>query len=349
MEKEYKKLLELIQDSENILITSHKNPDHDAIGSVLGLHNILTQNFKKNILVNFEDPAQKKYSFLKNFERVTDKKHIDVVQKENIDLVIVLDGNNWKRFIQEDPESFKTFVENKTNVKTACIDHHPKKGFDNFNLYIQRDYGSTAEIVYEILIEEFGFKLNRDFAYCIMTGILGDTGRFMYAKDLNKTFDIAKELIVFDENMIEKITDQLSRYSIHTLRFLQELFNNTVLKDGYNYSYFTDETAEEVRENPTLIPYYKNASEEYVNVYVRNIESNLWGFTVCPIPEETGRYKVSFRATAGTVDSSYFARKFPGGGGHMAASGCDFQTDNIEEAIKIIEKIIAENLKEATL
>lgn len=348
MNKESKQLLEIINQSKNILLTSHKNPDHDAIGSVLGFSHILNQNFKKNIFVNFEDPVQERYSFLKGFDTVQNRKHIDIVNEENIDLIIVLDGNNWGRFIKENDEELRQYVKKNTSIKTVCIDHHQKHGYDNFDLYIHRDYGSAAEIVYDLLIEELGFSLDKEFAYCIMTGILGDTGRFMYAKDLNKTFDIAKELIVFDENMIEMITDKLSRYSFHTLKFLQELINNTVLRDGYNFSYLSDDTVEKVRKDPTLRHYYKNASEEYVNIYVRNIEDNLWGFSICPVPEEPGKYKVSFRATAGTVDTSVFARKF-GGGGHVGASGCEFEADSIDDAIQILEDTIAKHLEEATL
>jgi bifunctional oligoribonuclease and PAP phosphatase NrnA len=349
MEKEYKKLLEIIENSKNILITSHKSPDDDATGSVLALFNILNENLKKKIVVNFEDSVQEKHSFLKGFEEIKNEKHIEIIEKENIDLIIVLDGNNWKRFVKEDWEDFKSFVENDDKIKTLCIDHHPKQGFDKFNLYIQKDLGSTAEIIYEIFIEDLKFKITKEIAYCIMTGILGDTGRFLYAKDLVKTFDIAKKLVAFDEQMIEKITDSLERYKIQTLKFLQEIINNTVIRNGYNFSFFSDKSAQIVKKDPTLIPLYKNASELYVNEYVRKVEDNLWGFTITSVPEEDNRYKVSFRATSGTVDTSFFARKFPGGGGHKGASGCDFEAENIEKAIEIMEKVIEKHLKEATL
>jgi phosphoesterase RecJ-like protein len=348
MEKDYSKLLRLIKGSKNILITSHISPDPDAISSALGLFNILNQNFKRNIIVNFEDPVNEKYSFLKGFKSVRNTEHIEIVKEEDVDLIIVLDGNNWRRFVKKSWEKFKSKIENSAEIKTVCIDHHPKIGFDKFDLYIQKNYGSTTEIIYEILIENFKFKMDKDFAYAIMTGIIGDTGRFMYAKDLPKTFDIAKELIAFDEQMIEKITTSTGRYKLHTLQFLQELIKNTVMRDEYTFSFFSEKTTTKVRKDPSLAPMYKSASEEYVNIYVRNIEDNLWGFSVTPIPEELGSYKVSFRATVGTVDSSIFAAQL-GGGGHKGASGCEFKAENIEEAIQIVEKTIRENIQRATL
>ena len=349
MKKDYSQLLKLIEESKNILITSHRNPDPDAIGSTVGLSNILNDYFKKNAIVNFEDPVQEKYSFLKGFEEIKNEKHIEIIEKENIDLIIVLDGNNWKRFVKEDWEQFKSFIEKKRDIKTVCIDHHLKQGYDKFNLYIQRDLGSTAEIIYKIFIEDLKFKVTKELAYCIMTGIVGDTGRFLYARDLSKTFDIAKNLISFDEQMIERITYSSERYNLQTLEYLKELIENTVLRDGYTFTFFTEETAQEARKNIDLLPLYKNASEAYVNQYVRSIENNQWGFVIAPILEEENKYKVSFRAMGGTVDTSIFATKFPGGGGHKGASGCDFEAENLEEAIDIMEDVIKENIKEATL
>jgi len=349
MKKEYKQLEELLKNSQNILVTSHKNPDYDAIGTTLALFNILNNNFNKKITLNFEDPMDKRFNILKGFEHIQNKKYQDIIEEENIDLMIIVDANNWKRLTKLDYEELGTFIENRENLKTVCIDHHPKKGFDKFNLYIQEDLGSAAEIIHEIFVNKFNFKLDRDIAYCIMTGIVGDTGRFLYAKDLEKTFNIASKLIAFDEQMIEKITYTFGRNRIETLRYLQELITNTVIRDGYTFTFFTDETAEKTRKKPDLYIPYKNASEMYVNDYVRTIENNPWGFTITPNLEEEGSYKVSFRSINGTVDTSVFARKFPGGGGHKGASGCDFKAANLTKAIEIIEETITNNLDEATL
>jgi len=349
MEKKYKELLEYIKNAKNILITAHKDPDYDAIGSTLGLYNILNQNFNKKILVNFEDPIDNRFNILKGFEKIQNKECEEIIQEENIDLLIVLDVNNWKRLTKKQGGELGEFIKNRKSLKTICIDHHPKREFDNFDLYIQEDFGSATEVVYEIFIKDFKYKLDKDIAYCIMTGIIGDTGRFLYAKDLQKTFAIASELITFDETMIEKITYTFGRNKITTLKFLQELINNTVIRDNYTFSFFTDETAQKVRTKPQLFAPYKNASEMYANDHVRTIENNTWGFVITPILEEENRYKVSFRAISGTVDTSVFSRTFPGGGGHQGASGCDFEAMDIKNAIEIIETTIKEHLDEATL
>jgi phosphoesterase RecJ-like protein len=349
MKKEYKELLEYIKNSKNILITGHKNPDYDAMGSTLGLYNIINQNFNKKVLVNFEDPMDERFNILKSFDRIQNRNHEEIIQEEDIDLLIVLDANNWKRLTKKEHEELGEFIKSRKNLKTICIDHHPKRGFDNFDLYIQEDFGSAAEVVYEIFIKDFKYKLDKDIAYCIMTGIVGDTGRFLYAKDLQKTFAIASELITFDEQMIEKITYTFGRNQMTTLKFLQELINNTVIRDNYTFSFFTDETAQKVRANPELFGLYKNASEMYVNEYVRTIENNDWGFVITPILEEENHYKVSFRAINGSVDTSVFSRTFPGGGGHQGASGCDFEATDIKKAIEIIETTIKDQLEEATL
>lgn len=349
MKKEYKELLKYVKNSTNILITSHKDPDYDAIGSTLGLYNILNQNSNKKIVLNFEDPVDERFHILKGFDHIQNRKYEDIIQEEDIDLLILLDANNWKRLTKLDYEGLREFIVSRKNLKTICIDHHPKSGFDTFDLYIQEDFGSAAEVVYEIFIKDSKHKLDKEIAYCIMAGIVGDTGRFLYAKDLQKTFTIASKLITFDEQMIEKITYTFGRNEMATLNFLQELINNTVIRDNYTFSFFTDETAQKVRANPNLFELYKNASEMYVNDYVRTIEDNNWGFIIAPILEEENRYKVSFRAISGTIDTSVFSRTFPGGGGHQGASGCDFESTDIKNAIEIIETRIKDHLKEATL
>jgi bifunctional oligoribonuclease and PAP phosphatase NrnA len=349
MEKEYSEFSNLIQESENTLITSHKGPDYDSIGSTLALLNFLEQNFEKNTIINFEDPVERRFSLLEGFEKFRNEQNIEIIKNENIDLIILLDGNNWKRFVKEDWENLKSFIESNKDIKTVCIDHHPKKGFDDFDLYIQRDMGSTAEIIYDIFIDNFGYEIDKDTAYCIMTGILGDTGRFLYAKDLLKTFNIAKNLVVFDQKMIEKITFTFERYNLQTLEYMRELMANTVVRNNYTFSYYSDKTAQIAQENKELANSYADASVTYVNTFIRTVEENHWGFVISRMLEDENRYRVSFRSIAGTVDTSIFARKFPGGGGHMGASGCDFEADNVEDAIEIIENVIEKHLEEATL
>jgi nanoRNase/pAp phosphatase (c-di-AMP/oligoRNAs hydrolase) len=87
---------------------------------------------------------------LKGFDHIQNRKYEDIIQEEDIDLLILLDANNWKRLTKIDYEGLGDFIASRKNLKTICIDHHPKSGFDTFDLYIQEDFGMRRSLCMKI-------------------------------------------------------------------------------------------------------------------------------------------------------------------------------------------------------
>ena len=135
---------EIIEKAENITITSHRKPDGDAVGSVLGLYNYLIEHFEsigiyKEIQVVLKD-SPTKFSFLKNFEIIKE----DV--EGNIDLLIVLD------FQKREKLGLLAYLENLSN-KILIIDHH--KGNPDFGDYaiVKHEEPSNTSLLYNVYKE----------------------------------------------------------------------------------------------------------------------------------------------------------------------------------------------------
>jgi phosphoesterase RecJ-like protein len=348
MNKLYKEVDTLFKDSKNILITGHINPDDDAYGSVLAMYYIAQKRYKnKNIFINIEGNPTNYYSFLKNYHELTHTDTTELLEKKNIDLLILLDGNNWGRFTKKNLDDFKKGIEKLDNLKTICIDHHQKINFDKFDIYLQGSYSSTAEFLYEIFVENLGVDINIDLAYMIMTGIMGDTMRFLYPTNLANVLRITREMVSLKDNIIEDIHFKTVRLSSFSIEIFKEFFENITVTPEYTYSYISDRTAESAKEK-RLLSEYKDSCARFVYGYIRNIGDNYWGYTASPDIDEKGKYKVTFNSVNNLIDTSIFAREL-GGGGHKAASGCTVEAGDINSATEIINKCIKDNLDRARM
>lgn len=195
--KEQKKIFEeKIRAAESIVLMAHKNPDGDAICSVLALGRLIELNYHKhvdcvydgNVPDNLDNvPLRKRYRF---YERIEPDKPVDVA--------IVLDygvarniGGPYK------------FIEKAGFV--IEIDHHindDKIG----HLCLDDDKAvATAEIVY-CLMAECGWRRNIDIAQLLMTGLITDTGYFKYVKN-GATMRIAGKLIDYGVDVQQIVND----------------------------------------------------------------------------------------------------------------------------------------------
>ena len=69
----FTKILEEIKKFDTVIIHRHKNPDGDALGSQIGLKNIITENFPKKKVYAVGDESSR-YSFMEGacFDVISD-------------------------------------------------------------------------------------------------------------------------------------------------------------------------------------------------------------------------------------------------------------------------------------
>ena len=175
---------EKIRGANSIVLMAHKNPDGDALCSVVALGHLIELNYNKpvtcvydgNIPDNLDEvPLRKRLRF---FERVE--------QEAPVDVAIVMDYG----IVRNIGGPYK-FVEGAGFV--IEIDHHIN---DNKigNLCLDDDRAAaTAEIVYE-LMQKMGWQTDLSVARLLMTAIITDTGCFKFVKN-SKVMRIAGELV----------------------------------------------------------------------------------------------------------------------------------------------------------
>ena len=322
--QEIKKIL---NESNSIMITTHKSPDGDAIGSSLALYHFLKKNNKKVAIIipdgypnflNWMDGSSTMIQYDTHAEEAD-----SLIEKA--DLIFSLDYNSLSRI-----GDLAVPVEKSRAIKIV-IDHHqdPK---DYANHYIVDTLCcSTAQLIYEF-IENLGEleKLDKTIAECIYCGIMTDTGSFRYPSTTSKTHQIIAHLVDLGADG-SKIHQQVyDTYSEHRLRLLgYALTEKMIVFSEHNAAYISLSQEELKRFN-----FKKGDTEGLVN-YPLSIKGINMAVLVT---EKEDNISLSFRSK-----DDFYVNKIAGdyfnGGGHIYAAGGMLET-SLEDAIKKVEEVI---------
>ncbi len=184
----FAKLLELIKKYDTIVIHRHTNPDGDALGSQIGLKNIILSNFDGKSVYCVGDMTPR-YSFIID----EPMNEIDDSVYENA-LAIVLDTSASALISDE---------RYKTAKATARMDHHIFCETICEEEVTDTSYESCCGLVTEFAVQS-GLKIPAAAAKALYTGMVTDSGRFRYDSTTAKTFRLASRLLEeeFDINEI---------------------------------------------------------------------------------------------------------------------------------------------------
>lgn len=174
----------LMMDASRIALLAHEHPDGDALGSALGLGDVL-RSFGKTCVIACPDPAPDVYRFLPGVEGVQQD-----LGDEPFDLVVALDAGELTRY-------GALYTRHQAFLDTAQvvnIDHHlTSSGCGQVNI-IDVASAATAEVITLMLIQ-LGVGLSREAAVCLMTGIITDTRAFEYSATTPRTLEVAAHLM----------------------------------------------------------------------------------------------------------------------------------------------------------
>jgi bifunctional oligoribonuclease and PAP phosphatase NrnA len=295
-----------IRARDRFLLTAHEGPDGDALGSLLGMHHLLTQLGKDSVmfLAAKEFPLPIEYRFLP-LEEVFHEPPADMADRT----IVFLDCGNIDRMPVD-------FLSEGGNFLINVDHHHDNTLFGDVNLV---DVGAscTAEIVYE-LAAVLGAKITPEIASALYVGLVTDTGKFMYENTNARTHRIAAELIDAGVVVDETYRRLYEHVPIEKLRLVSRALDRIehhcdgVLVLAYITAadYAASGAGEEMAEG--IIDHLRSVEGAKVAALIRD--------------RDRGRAarKVSLRSSDGDVDVSAMARKH-GGGGHKRAAG--FSTD----------------------
>lgn len=292
---------------DRFLLTAHEGPDGDALGSLLGLHKVLTQLGKDSVMFMGakEFPLPIEYRFLP-LEEVFHEPPADMADRT----VIFLDCGNIDRV----PVEWLTAGGNDV----INIDHHhDNTRFGDINL-VEVGASCTAEIVYDLALL-LGAKITAEIASALYVGLITDTGKFMYENTNAHTHRVAADLIEAGVNVDDTYRRLYEHVPLEKLRLVSRALDNISSHcDGrLAISYITMADYEAT-----------GAGEEMTEGLIDNLRS-IDGVKVAAVIRDLGdrgraARKVSLRSSAGEVDVSAIAR-LNGGGGHKRAAG--FSTD----------------------
>ena len=192
MTKTRQKIVDTLLASRNVLVTGHKNPDGDSLGSMLGLAGFLESRGVPHVLVN-EGPIPGKYRFLPGIEKVLNITDVDDV--DTFDTAVIIECSNLDRI-----------GEVNRLIDDGCmiinIDHHMYNvPFGTINL---KDTNASAagEMIFDLL-NHGQFPISREMATDLYTAILTDTGRFHYSSTTPHCLHVAGELLELGADPVE--------------------------------------------------------------------------------------------------------------------------------------------------
>lgn len=300
---------DLIQTKSHIVITSHHNPDGDAVGSMLGLYHVLkTIGVEAATIIPNEIPEF--LSWLPACNQIVRysknrKKADDLLDKAEV--IFALDYNCPQRLEAMQDAAIKS------NAVKILIDHHPNP--DNaFNwLLSEVSASSTAELVYEFaLMLTSDNEVNKDAAICLYTGIMTDTGSFSYACSRPRTFEIAAKLIAKGIS-VEEIQQQVyNNFSESRMRLLGYALDSKMkVFPEYRAAYISL-----TRNELNRFKYSIGDTEGLVN-YPLSIK----GITFSALFIENKDFvKISLRSS-GNFAANKVSEEYFNGGGHLNAAG----------------------------
>ena len=320
-------LKNLFSSPKKIVITTHKNPDGDAMGSSLGLYNyLILRGHTVNVITPNSYPQF--LHWIPGNEKVTVfNKHTDKAKKlfEEAEIIFSLDYNNLSRIEDAGKE-----IEKSKAVK-IMIDHHIEPASYPDYTFSDTHKSSTSEMVY-VFIVLLGDKnlINNTIGECLYTGIVTDTGSFRFPSTQSSTHKIVAELIEAGVNHAVVYNRIFNTYTEDRLRLLGYcLFEKLKFIKEYKAGYIALSKEELKRFN-----FQAGDTEGFVNYTL-----SVAGIRLAALfTEQEGIIRISLRSE-GDIDVNKMARTHFNGGGHANAAG-GRSDDSLEITTKRFEEIL---------
>ncbi|MFH0905229.1 MAG: bifunctional oligoribonuclease/PAP phosphatase NrnA [bacterium] len=299
---------EALRQAQKILLVAHRNPDGDALGSILGLYGALVHQWHLTVELAIDGEIPQRLAYLPYFFKIQDG-----FRPEKFDTVVIMDCGGWKR------TGF--FDTNELNIawpaNLIVIDHHPVSGQTPGIHFLDARASSTSEVVWE-LIREWGVSITPEVATCLLTGIASDTGSFQHTNTTVQTLIAAADLLsrganfprVIEGVMTGKSPARLKLWGLVLRRMKYDAERNLAV------SVVTQQDLRACGADTTDI-------EGLANL-MSCLASARFALVIHEKPE--GGLKGSFRTEQSNIDVKKLAEAM-GGGGHVQAAGFEVSAD----------------------
>ena len=311
-------VVDAIRSHERFLVTTHENPDGDALGSILAMSLALEQLGKDAVLyLAGVIPLPHEYGFMKlgDLRRTPPD---DAAER----VLLALDCANERRL---GPDAG---LLERAPLVVDVDHHHDNNRFGDVNLVVP-DASSTGEILRD-LFEELGVELTPEIAEALYIALVTDTGRFQYANTTPKALRLAAELVEAGADVHRVFRDVYENVAFAKIKLLARALAKARVVEGGRIIVSDLERADFAAAGA------EEPFAEGIIDFLRAVEGTELVALIREPPTQNGpTRRISLRTRAEGIDVSAIARK-SGGGGHRQAAGfsSEASVDEITEFIR---------------
>lgn len=322
----FKAIYDLIDSARTIAVCSHTSPDGDALGSALGLLEIIESQWPKAQVVPLladDAPVPRIYRFLPGAQSFV----CPSAYEGTPDLFIAVDLSEMGRLNAAQDVC-------KRARAVAIMDHHPTHHPIPAKGSVIRSNAAAAGVIVSEFALFAGATITPSMAQNLMCAVVTDTGKFQYQNSDAEAFEIASLLVSSGASPSEISLNVYQSFRLPFLHLKSLIMGRikTFERGRIAYSYATqndlDRTGADLDECDGLID------------VVRSVEGSEIALFLKMVPG--GKVRGNLRAK-GSHDISSVARLM-GGGGHKAAAGFTYEGD-IDEALAAVLPPLRELLK----
>lgn len=316
MDERSRRFLEFLQGRQNILITTHVNPDGDGVGSEVAIGNYLKAQGKQVTIVN-DDPLPRYFSFLDPLHEI--KLYADSADHfRQVEACIVVDVSEWGRL-----GSIADEIQQK-QIPLMCIDHHlVTSPIGDVNL-IDATASSTGELIY-LILNSLNAEMTMTMLEAIYVCLLTDTGSFRFNNTTGRTHRVAAELLERGVDFLRIYSRIYESYSVSRSRLMGELLRDMRFECDNQIAWYVL-SQDRLRETGAALWETEGFSE--LPRFIDGVQMSLMFTEANHLTT-----KVSFRSK-GIIAVNTLAGIW-GGGGHKYAAGAVLPF-SLEKTIQIV-------------
>jgi len=308
------------------VLTTHSNPDCDALGSELALAEHL-QNLGKQVTILNSDATPTTYRFLdptRKLQRYSSKKHNTLINETEV--IIVLDASgSWSR-VGQVGQALK-----QAGAVKLCIDHHPDPTDFVDVAVVDTHAAATGQLIYDLILQ-MGGSLSRIMAQALYAALLTDTGSFRFPKTSPQTHQITANLLAAGAVPLYIYNQIYEQNSLGLVRFKGRVLDSiqTAAKGRIAYYAITRALLKEYGVKNSEMDGFAGLGQQIGGVQV----------TIFCTEASGGRVKISLRSD-GSVAINTIAQAY-GGGGHVSAAGALVEGSTLDQiTVELVEKVRA--------
>ncbi|HUH03828.1 MAG TPA: DHH family phosphoesterase [Kofleriaceae bacterium] len=306
-----------LASAERVLLTCHRGPDGDSIGSMVALGSMLRAQGKRATLFN-PDLVPRRFKWMPLVRTLAHRLKPDA----RYDLTVVVDCGDRKLLGDDFPPP-------EVTGPLLALDHHASAAPFG-ELFVSDPNAASVGVLVARIADLLGWPIDEPAALGIFVSLVSDTGSFCYSNTNPEAFALAARLVAsgvdpwtISERMNERVP--LARYKL-----LAAALSGMELVAGGKLCFMII-THDMVKAANAAWEH----TEGMVN-YARSIDGVECGVLITPA--KRGGVRVSLRSKARVIDAGAICAEL-GGGGHPGAAGCAIE-GSLEDARARIQAVL---------